>query len=198
MSHLVESERPYEATRSARAAASQRGFTLLELLVALSIVSILFTVAVPSFFNITRNSRAAANANELVTALSVARSEAVRRGARVSVCPSVNGAVCSGSNNWAQGWIVVADVATATDTSDPDVAAEVLRVWPAPSGNTAITTPANMRWVRFLPRGTVRVPPTVALPVTYQMRVEGCTGTQARSIALNTVGRTTVNAIACI
>jgi type IV fimbrial biogenesis protein FimT len=169
-----------------------RGFTLLELMVTLTVAGVLLSVGVPSFFDVIRNSRAAANANELVTALSIARSEAIRRGARVSICRSANGAACGGT--WQQGWIVFLDTA-ATDIAAPTVG-DVLRVWPAPSGNTTIATaPANMEWVRFLPRGNVRT--AGAMPVVYTMTVQGCSGLQARSIELNNIGRTSVARVGC-
>lgn len=183
----------------------ERGFTLLELMTTVTVAAILMTVAVPSFFNTMRNSRAAANANDLVTALSVARSEAIRRGARVSVCRSSNGTSCNfnAGASWATGWLVFVDT-TASDTAAPGAnpgAANILRVWPATSGNAAITTASagndDLPWVRFLPRGTVRVPAGVTTPVTYEIRVEGCEGTQARAIQLNTIGRTSVSATAC-
>jgi type IV fimbrial biogenesis protein FimT len=196
--------RQSEAARPERIG-GERGFTLLELITTLTVASILLTVAVPSFFNTMRNSRAAANANELVSALSVARSEAIRRGARVSVCRTSNGTTCNfaGGATWATGWLVFVDTA-GSDTAAPNAnpgAANILRVWPATSGNAAITTESSgaddLPWVRFLPRGTVRVPAGVTTPVTYEIRVEGCEGTQAREIQLNTIGRTSVSATAC-
>lgn len=183
----------------------QRGFTLLELITTVTVAAILMTVAVPSFFNTMRNSRAAANANELVTALSIARSEAIRRGARVTVCRSSNGTTCSlgAGASWASGWLVFVDTIgsdTAAPNADPG-ATNILRVWPAVSGNAAITTESSgaddLPWVRFLPRGTIRVPAGVTTPVTYEIRVDGCQGNQARQIQLNTIGRTSVSATAC-
>jgi type IV fimbrial biogenesis protein FimT len=175
---------------------SLRGFTLLELVMTLTVAGILTVVAVPSFLNITRNSRAAANANELVTAFSIARSEAIRRGASVSICRTADGATCGGT--WQNGWIVFADGA-ATDTAAP-VVSEVLRVWPATTGEATVATTANnaavdLVWVRFLPRGTVRS--SFAMPLRYDVQIGGCTGTQARAIELNTIGRTTVTQAAC-
>src|SRR5690606_4228088 len=104
-----------------------RGFTLLELLVTLAVAAIVLSYGVPSFIDTVRNGRAAANANDLVTALSFARSEAVKRGARVTVCASADAATCGEA--WTDGWIVIADGA-ATDEANPSVT-EVLRVWPA-------------------------------------------------------------------
>ncbi len=184
-------------SRFRRAPRFLRGFTLLELVTTLTVAGVLTVVAVPSFLNVTRNSRAAANANELVSALSIARSEAIRRGARVSICRTADGATCGGT--WQDGWIVFADGA-ATDGAAP-VVTEVLRAWPATTGNATVTTTANnavvnLVWVRFLPRGTVRS--SFTMPLRYAIQVADCTGTQARSIELNTIGRTTVAPAACI
>jgi type IV fimbrial biogenesis protein FimT len=172
---------------------SQRGFTLLELITTVTVSAVLLSVAVPSFFNVTRNNRAAANANELVTAFSVARSEAIRRGGRVSICASSNGTACTGA--WTQGWIVFRDDA-ATDVTDPPVVGEVLRVMQPPGGNaTVTTTPAGTTWIRFLPRGNVRA--AGAVPVTVRIAIQGCTGLQARDVEINAIGRTSVTRVAC-
>ena len=62
-----------------------RGFTLLELMVAIAVLAILATVGVPSFRALIQNNRVTTQANELVSALSFARTEAVKRGRNVEV-----------------------------------------------------------------------------------------------------------------
>lgn len=175
-----------------------RGFTLLELLVTISVAAIILSYGVPGFMDVVRNGRAATNANDFVTAISIARSEAVKRGARVTVCASNNETTCSG--DWNDGWIVFADGA-ATDDADPPVVDEVLRVWAAPGGAPSIDvtdslgSSSSLDWVRFLPRGGART--TAAMPVTFNMEIEGCSDLQGRNIELNAVGRTTVERVAC-
>ncbi len=61
---------------------AERGFTLLELIVTVVVASILLTVAVPSFTTLIRSNRAASEANALLTMLTLARSEAIKRNAR--------------------------------------------------------------------------------------------------------------------
>ena len=97
-----------------------RGFTLIELMITLVLAAIILTLAVPGFQDIIRNNRAATQANELVTALGLARSEAVKRGARVSLCPSTDQASCTGGADWSNGWIVFLDTA-ANDLAAPVV-----------------------------------------------------------------------------
>lgn len=84
--------------------ASKRGFTLIELMVTIAVLAILLTVAVPNFQTFVMNSRMATQANDMITSLSVARSEAVKRAGNVTVCASSDGATCTGT--WEQGWIV--------------------------------------------------------------------------------------------
>ncbi len=87
----------------------QVGFTLLELMITLAIAAILLSVGVPSFRTLIKDSHLTTANNDLVTAFNVARSEAVKRGLRVTVCKSANQTSCATSNNWDQGWLVFTD-----------------------------------------------------------------------------------------
>ena len=62
------------------------GFTLIEVIITLVVVSILIAVGVPGLSSIMANSRATAHTNDLVTALSFSRNESVKRGTIVAVC----------------------------------------------------------------------------------------------------------------
>jgi type IV fimbrial biogenesis protein FimT len=86
----------------------QKGFTLLELLTTVGVATVLVSVAVPSFTNLTLNSRRASSINELVGALHFARNSAVTRNERVTVCASSNGTACA-AVGWNEGWVVFAD-----------------------------------------------------------------------------------------
>ncbi|MBI5449923.1 MAG: GspH/FimT family pseudopilin [Gammaproteobacteria bacterium] len=85
--------------------ALQRGFTLYELIITIVIAGILVSVGVPSFQGLILDNRRLAAVNDLVSSFHYARSEAVKRGRQVSVCPTVNGAQCSGQN-WENGWLI--------------------------------------------------------------------------------------------
>ena len=78
-----------------------KGFTVLELLVTLAILGILSVLAVPSLIDTL--SRMSVN-----SALSLARSEAVKRVQDVSICPTLDGSDCV-SGSWASGWVVFVD-----------------------------------------------------------------------------------------
>lgn len=85
------------------------GFTLIELMITLSIAAILLGVAVPNFITFIQNNRLASQANDLVTMLNYARSEAVKRNQRITVCSRTDDTTCSGTTNWDNGLLVFAD-----------------------------------------------------------------------------------------
>ena len=97
-----------------------RGFTLVELMVAISVAGILLAVGVPSFSAMIQNNRMSSRINEMVAEINFARSEAVKRGSPVTLCRGTSSG-CNSNAAWASGWIVFSDVTgngvlnTATD-----------------------------------------------------------------------------------
>lgn len=85
-----------------------RGVTLIELMVAVAVLAILALVAVPAYNEVVLGSRLTSLANSFVSSLSLARSEAIKRNALVTVCKSADGASCTNDGGWQQGWIVLA------------------------------------------------------------------------------------------
>lgn len=83
---------------------NQAGFTMIEILLAVSIVSILFAVAAPSFFTWTQNTKIRTASDAIFGGLQLARSEAVKRNAsvRFQLTDSLtNGcALVTNSSNW--------------------------------------------------------------------------------------------------
>lgn len=86
------------------------GFTLIELMVVVVLVSVLMLVAVPSFISFKRNSELTAAANNYVGMLSVARGEAMKRSVTTMVVPLTG-------TDWRTGWTVFVD-ANSSGTFD--------------------------------------------------------------------------------
>lgn len=93
------------------------GFTLIELVVTMAIVAIFASYAIPSFNNVMERNRISTATNEMVSALVLARSEALKRSNDVTVCASTNQTSCSGTD-FAQGWLVFLDCNRDGDLDD--------------------------------------------------------------------------------
>jgi type IV fimbrial biogenesis protein FimT len=87
----------------------QRGLSLHELLTSVSISGALATVAVGGIQPLLERQRLTADVNQLVSQLNLTRSDAVRRATPVTLCKSADGASCTPSSRWEQGWIVFVD-----------------------------------------------------------------------------------------
>ncbi|MEW5755177.1 MAG: GspH/FimT family pseudopilin [Pseudomonadota bacterium] len=110
------------------------GFTVIELMVTISIAAILVAVAVPAFSNIIKDNRLTGHLNDFVAAASLARSEAMKTGNRVSMCPKKAADDTCGTN-WEGGWIIFVD---ENADAQKDGGEKVVRVH-APLAGSGIT-----------------------------------------------------------
>jgi len=132
------------------------GFTLLELMIVIALGALIMTMAVPSFRNSINNQRLVTATNEMVMSFTLAKSEAIKRVAYVSVCKSSDGATCTGNTtSWNDGWIVFAN-ATTSNLGIFDGDDELIRVYPALPDTLAISALGNIdAFVSFRPSGTL-------------------------------------------
>ncbi len=91
------------------------GVTLIELMVGLAIMGVLMALAAPSFQSLIAGSNVAAASNDFMTSLAQSRSNAIRLGERVTMCKSSDGAQCSTTGDWEQGWIIFNDPTRSVD-----------------------------------------------------------------------------------
>lgn len=115
------------------------GFTLIELLTTVAIIVIILTLAAPSFTAFQRNSELTGVANTMLSSITAARSEAMKRGRNTFVVPSAQDCETRGwGDDWTKGWIVFVDngsSANALDAGD-----DVLSCEPkVPEAVTAVT-----------------------------------------------------------
>ena len=85
------------------------GFTLVELMITLVVAAVVLGIAVPNFTGMVNSSRLVAQANELVTGIQLARSEAVRLNRQVTFCGGADAAAttCNATGrNWSV-WLVL-------------------------------------------------------------------------------------------
>ena len=154
--------------------APARGFTLVELLVTFAVAGILMAIAVPAFNSFVLNDRDIGQINSLVSSFNYARSEAVKRAAGITVCPSVDGQTCSGGVNWSGGWIV-------TDNNPAD---QTLQSVPALAGTNTVTVTGSATGITFQSSGLVT--PSQLTTITI-CDVRGAAF--ARELEINATGR---------
>jgi len=128
---------------------SNSGFTLIELMLALAVAAVLFSVALPSMHGLQQRQRIVSAANDLVAHINQARLHAVTRREIAVVCPSLDGAGCTGHNRWDDGWIVFRD---PDRNGEPDQPGDVLRVGSGMQ-NLVIDSAGRTR-IRYQPSGT--------------------------------------------
>src|SRR5690606_30286528 len=69
---------------------TERGFTLWELMMAIAVAGVVLGLGIPNMIEFQRNNAMASASNELVTAVLLARAEAVKRQVPVSLCLSAD------------------------------------------------------------------------------------------------------------
>lgn len=163
-----------------RLSKAQKGFSLIELMVAVVLLVVLLGVGVPSFRSIRENGMITAASNDMVTVLQFARNEAIYSGANVTVCPSNDQTTCSGT--WSNGWIALR------------AGGGVARVWPAPPvalgivlNDQAGVNPAAPNSVVYGPLGNATVGRCFRVTLNALQRF----------IGVNATGRTASSRVAC-
>lgn len=151
------------------------GFTLVELMVTVAIVAILLGIAIPSFTTLMQQNRLTAITNSLITSLSYARNEAIKRGHQVTMI-NVDG--------WSGGWEICYDV----DEDESCVGDEQLRVVEAlPDGYSITTGNSNYQdFATFIANGLPG--PSNAITDTFTI-CQGADCTTSRAVIINAVGR---------
>lgn len=142
----------------------RRGFTLVEVIVTIAVLAILATIAIPNYQRFVVESRMTTQANDLLTALHLARSEAVKRNAPVSV-NAVGG-------DWANGWEVV------------DADGAVMRAFAALKGGSTLDG-GGVNTLTFQPNGQ-------AGAVDFELRPADSSLSPGRNISVDLAGRPTV------
>ncbi|BBL71778.1 GspH/FimT family pseudopilin [Methylogaea oryzae] len=181
-------------TRSAPVWFASKGVSLIELMVALAILAILVSLAMPSFRDTSNASRAVAMANELVAALNLARSEAVKRGVPVTVCktadPDASAPSCASGGDWTSGLLVFTDGGVQGSVDGTDTRLRVKQ----PSGRVgSVVGDANFSdFVTYLPSGASQ-----GSGGSASGTLTICVGNSQRSVAVSGTGRVRVDKGAC-
>ena len=176
---MTSSQHPHGRVPGSRSGGA--GFTVVELMIALAVLAVLVALAVPNFNDATLTARLNGFANSLVASAQVARSEAIKQNATITLCTSTDGATCAASGGWEQGWIVV-----------NEAAADVFQYQQALPAEFKVTEAGGAEEVAFLGTVVGTTPATLtvcrATPVGNEERVVTINGTGAAYVTMTTDG----------
>ena len=187
-----------------------RGFTLIELMVVVTIAAILIAAAIPSFVWLNARTRAANASNALLASFELARSEAIRRNIRVSICriqqdPGFgNAPVCSDAavgaipaNDWATGWAVFAKTSggVALDTVEGNDTVLRIETFAGPaSPRVVMTSTGASQFYSFRGDGMSLgsgAPIGMTFGIDYRDPAIATVSAAGRCLAFNITGRAT-------
>lgn len=174
---------PADPSRPARRLRLAAGFTVIELLMAITVMTVLTLIAVPGFNAMINNNRIRSDAGTLMANLATARSEAARRGISVTVCASSDGSSCLGTTadpSWVNGYIAFTDL---DNNAAYDSSTETILLVNGPLATGLTVTPGSFTTgnrLRFSASGEATLTGTLTL----------CrSGYSGRVISINNAGR---------
>ncbi len=126
----------------------QHGFTLQELMLGMAIFFIVSVLGVPSYISFVRNGELSNTTTALFSDLHYARSEAIKRKNKITVCQSddvtITNPVCGNTaKTWSTGWLVFVDVGGTTGKLDAGSGDILLKIGRPPTNNIGIISNAN-------------------------------------------------------
>lgn len=165
--------------------AASKGFTLVELMITITVLAILLAVGVPAMQSFIAQNRLSGTANEFIAATMLARSEAIKRGGAVTICRSVNADISStntcdaSQNDWQTGWLVLVE-----NTSDSTKNEVLARQGAFASGITITPTSTAITPTSIVYNAMGA--PTAAPPTTFAFAFNG---QFSRSVCFDPSGR---------
>lgn len=170
-----------------------RGYTMLEMMVVLCVLSVLASIVLPLSASVADSMRLSSLANTFLGQLHLARSEAIKRNAPVVVCTSSDGLACAEQGGWEQGWIVFGD-RDGDGLRDP-VEPLVYTMGPLPPGFRLMGNANVSRYVSFASTGSTRTVTGAFQAGTLTVCRASEEAAPARQIVISAVGRPRVRRV---
>jgi type IV fimbrial biogenesis protein FimT len=168
-----------------------QGWSLVESMVVLTIVAVMLAWGVPSFLTVIQQTRLSAATHDFTTSMALARSEAIKRNARVVMCVAASESACSPSGPWSQGWLLFQDVNSngALDDTEQVIAyQQPLHAGLLIKGNMPVS-----KYISYTGTGRSHMLSGAIQMGTVSICHRASTGIDGRSIVINAVGRPRVS-----
>jgi type IV fimbrial biogenesis protein FimT len=169
------------------------GFTLIEMMIVVTILGVLLSIGIPAFDDLIKNSRRTTVVNELISSLMTARAEAAKRGQAVTVCglASSTDTSCTGGTNWDKGFIVFLD--PDANGAIANVAADTLRKYTVDYSDIRIRTKVSAGAGHIVLQSFNQSGTGAAIMVCDRKRGNA----KARRVCVGSNGRASASEIAC-
>ena len=163
------------------------GFSLVELMMVITMSGVLAVVALYSFTNLRTNASVGGEVKDFMGQMEYARAEALREGSTVTVCASTTGTTCTGGTTWNTGYIVFSDINGNGALDGSDV---LLRRQNAFKSTDTLTSSNSISFFTFNRLGFVNnVPANTTVLMTGHASVPAPSSTQC--VAVSLVGQLT-------
>ena len=169
---------------------NNHGFTLIELIVTMAVISIVLLTGIPALTQMTTSNRLVSQINSIAGSLALARSEAIKTGSVVTLCASNDGATCNEATNWENGWIIFTDK-DRDDTVDAGVDA-IINIQEGLGGGSTLRLSEYdvVNIYQFLPDGSSRDRNSSGVSVgTFTLCNKEGTKSKAKALNINFIGR---------
>jgi type IV fimbrial biogenesis protein FimT len=171
------------------------GFTLIELMVTLAVAIILMASLVPAYTAVVQRNEVTSNINAFVGELKFARSEALKRGAVISLCPATTGSTScnTASSRWSPSVsgerLVFVDIDADGEFDGTDVLLKRVTTNSTTVAVSVVDPSPEPAFLRFSPNGLLTA-------AAASIQFSGAGGTQ-RCVSLTLTGRSTVASGGC-
>lgn len=179
-------DKPRIVSAPCRQRSHHRGLSLMELVVTLGLLGLLLTLGVQTWTPVRQKYQLQAQAQDLLSTLSLARSEAMKRGVRVTACVSDDGQRCQSQGHWTQGWIVFEDTDGNALRADEELLIKVHAALPL--GLLAIGNSSVVRYVSYAPNSRSLLVSGAPQAGTITVCRASAQSTSAWGLAINFVG----------
>ena len=127
------------------------GVTLIELLIVISIIAVLTTMAMPALGNLNQSVASLSARSGLSVSINQARIQAAMQGRQVVVCPSSNKTDCEHNLRWQHGWISFTD---SNKNGEHDADEDIIGITQGQPSGVAIVSTSGRHRIRYQADGT--------------------------------------------
>jgi type IV fimbrial biogenesis protein FimT len=163
------------------------GYSLVELLLVLSIVAVLTAMAAPALTGIAASYRLYGAAEAFAQSLSLTRSEAIKRNARVVMCKSRTGLACETESGWESGWLVFQDSNNDAQLGPAEVV--ILRHAALPEALAFTSNLPFSAYISYSALGAARYPSGALQMGRFTLCIKSPQPTSGRDFIVGSVGR---------